>query len=186
MLICFAEISHTVTWDSDLNMTRSGDPSDKQVRQPDDSSPVVEKASVTGITNSTRHPSLDSQLKLKALYSYIDACDGIIQEMRTDIGLLKGDVADLEILKRVAEKLGKFCLDADGWGFEELYRVAFDMQHQLINLDSGKQKWSNRATAILDQKLTMMSKMLRECENDYHKRLAISGLLNTPSRDESE
>jgi hypothetical protein len=167
-------------------MTQSGDPSDKQIRQPDDFSPVVEKAAVSGVTDYTRPPSLDSQLKLKALYSYIDACDGIIQEMRTDIGLLKGHADDHEILKRVTEKLGKICLDADGWGFEELYRVAFDMQHQLIILDSGKQEWSNRATAILDQKLTMMSKMLRECENDYHKRLAISGLLNTPSRDESE
>jgi predicted HicB family RNase H-like nuclease len=57
--------------------------------------------------------SIESQLKLRSLYEYLDFCRQTLDEIRQDISLPH--------IQRVSEKLERFCVEADSWGFDSLY-----------------------------------------------------------------
>ena len=120
-------------------------------------------------------PSLESQLQLRSLYQYVDACQKTLNEIRADFYLSQSSPESLDVLQKAAQRLGRFCIDADSWGFSDLYDVASGLQ--VLLLDSRNRAQSDSFWVVLNRGLGMMSALLEQCENDFRRRLAVADML---------
>jgi len=87
----------------------------------------------------------------------------------------------------MAKQLGCFCLEADSWGFQSLYDVAFTLQTALI--DSGSRDWNNGMREAFDRGLDTLSALVERCETDVRWDYALNETLERlrhagPSPDE--
>lgn len=109
--------------------------------------------------------SLESQMRLRELYSYVDNCRAMLDEISTELAWGRMD--------RVPEKLERFCFEADGWGFDALYKVAAGL-HSLV-VDHGARK--EGIQEALDRGLEMLSALIEQCGCDFQWRLAVADVL---------
>jgi hypothetical protein len=56
--------------------------------------------------------SIESQLQLRALYDYIDACRMMLSNIRMDLSLLESHPGSSAYAKRASEHLGSFCIES--------------------------------------------------------------------------
>lgn len=120
--------------------------------------------------------SFESQLKLREFYEYVESCRGILGEIRADLSLFEANSEDLRILRKASERLEKFCLEADSWGFSALYHIGLSLQMLLLNTGRIQDSvfWSS-----LDHALEMLSALLDQCESEFRWRLATAEMLDS-------
>ena len=125
--------------------------------------------------------SIESQLKLRSLYEYIDNCRIALNDIRGDLSLdsfaPEGAFSSPFGIQRASERLGKFCIEADNWGFDSLYETALRLQIFLMN-NAGR-LWNREFRDMIQRGLTLLSAMLEECERYYSFRLATSDLFDS-------
>jgi hypothetical protein len=151
--------------------------SDGQYWQQKKSQPFTLKASRDSLSILNFNSSVDAQIELHSLHNYVDSCQESIRDIRMEIEFLSGQASNNEILVRIGKKLGKICLDTDGWQFDDLYQIACAVQRQLLDLELGIQKWGGPLAKAIDEGLTMLSVLLEECENDFLRRLSVNDFL---------
>jgi len=127
------------------------------------------------------------QLQLKSLREYADSCRSALNSIQRDFESFKLDPDNLSILSGMAKQLGCFCLEADSWGFQSLYDVAFTLQTALI--DSGSRDWNNGMREAFDRGLDTLSALVERCETDVRWDYALNETLERlrhagPSPDE--
>ena len=115
------------------------------------------------------------QLKLKPLYEYLDSCHLTLGQVRSDLSDYYANPASSACLKRAAERLGEFCIDADSWGFDALYEVAQGVQMLLLN--SGERSPGENLREALNRGLYLLSALLQRCEGDFQLKLAVGETL---------
>jgi hypothetical protein len=112
--------------------------------------------------------SIESQLKLRSLYEYLDFCRQALDEIQRDIVSRH--------LPQASERLEKFCVEADSWGFDALYEIALSLQVLLLNASGHIQ--GNGISEALRRGLEMLSALLEQCERDFCYRLATADTLD--------
>ncbi len=120
--------------------------------------------------------SVESQLKLRALYEYIETCRTAINDIRKNLSLLKMYPECSEYSKKASEQLGRLCMEADSWGFDAFYQISIGMQMLLLDSSHGYQKeafWN-----ALNRGWSMLWDLLEQCESDFRWRLAIADTLD--------
>jgi hypothetical protein len=125
------------------------------------------------------HPrmlSLESQLKLRTLYEYVESCRTILREIHVDLSLFEANPECMVYPKRASERLENFCIEADSWGFNALYEIGLGLQVLLLNASSQLQ--GNRFWEALNRGVAMLSALLDQCESDFRWRLAIAEVLD--------
>ena len=121
--------------------------------------------------------SIESQLKLRELYAFIDTSRTALNDIRRDLSLFSSTSEDSCNLQKISAQLGHFCTEADNWGFDALYQVGLRLQMALLNCSSRLQEdilWNT-----LNRALAMLSALLEQCENDIRWRLAIADMLDS-------
>jgi hypothetical protein len=120
--------------------------------------------------------SVDSQLKLRGLYEYLDLSRQTLDMIRRDLVLRESGADGFERLHRASERLERFCVEADSWGFNALYEIALSLQMLLLN--AGGRIRDNGFWEALQQGLGMLSALLEQCERDFRWRLATADTLD--------
>ena len=121
-------------------------------------------------------------VSLKSLYAFLDKFEEDLTDLQTALSRLNGDLGTQGILQAPARKLGRLCLDADSWGFDDLHLVARETLFLVLDLDEGVREWSEDVAAAVERGLAMLSTILHECEGGYRRRLAIADLLDSLSQ----
>lgn len=124
--------------------------------------------------------SVDSQLKLRELYDFVEVCRAVLAEVQRDVSLSESDPENAIWVQRASEKLERFCIEADSWGFNSLYEVGLGLQMLLI--DSGNRVQSDAFWDTVHRGLVMLSALLEQCEIDFRWRLAIADMLDNISQ----
>jgi hypothetical protein len=119
--------------------------------------------------------SFEAQRQQRSLREYIDYCHTVLDEIRQDLNHFEMHSGNPAILSRAAKNLGRFCLDADSWGFNSLYDVALALQ--TILLKSGKGFWDNPSWEVIKKGLFILSTLVEQCETDIHRRSAVNETL---------
>jgi len=120
--------------------------------------------------------SIESQLQLRALYDFVDACRMTLSNIRMDLSLLEANPGSDLYVKRASEHLGNLCIEADSWGFDSLYEIALSLQ--MLLLESGSQEQDDDCREALKRGMTTLSGLVEKCENDFRWRLAVADTLN--------
>ncbi|MBN1567554.1 MAG: hypothetical protein JXA73_06885 [Acidobacteria bacterium] len=121
--------------------------------------------------------SIESQLKLRELYNYIEVYQAVLREIKTDLFLFESNSENVASLQRASEMLEEFCIEADSWGFNSLYEIGLSLQMLLINSQNRIQNgvfWDT-----LKRGLAMLSDLLEQCEIDFRWRLAVADMLDS-------
>jgi hypothetical protein len=121
--------------------------------------------------------SLESQLRLRGLYDYIDTSRIALDEIRKDLSLFISNAEDTAGLRNVSEQLAAVCIEAEGWGFDALYRVGMSLQ--VLLLDYGHRIQEEVFWNTLTRGVSMMSSLLDQCENEFRSRLAVGDFLDS-------
>ncbi len=119
--------------------------------------------------------SIESQLKLRGLYEYMDSCRLALDEIRRELGLHMFEPVGRINMQGATERLERFCVEADSWGFNSLYEVAQGLQMLLLHC-TGRAEVSGFRDALL-RGLAMIPALLEQCERDFCWRLAIADML---------
>jgi hypothetical protein len=127
---------------------------------------------------------LERQLAKRALYQYLDEGDAILSNYRTELAQLSHNPADTGRLKQIADKLGRFCLDSDSWGFEDIYQVGQQLQHMALEMLHGLRTWDAKTTRLTAGGLDLLQNLLHECERDYDRQIAVANYLQNFATDE--
>jgi hypothetical protein len=120
--------------------------------------------------------SLESQLKLRALYEYVEDSRNALNDIKMHLSMLESNPGCSACLKTASQRLGDFCIEADSWGFDSLYETSLGLQTLLLDSSGhveGEDFWK-----ALNRGLTVLSVLLDQCEGDFRQRLAISDLLD--------
>ncbi len=121
-------------------------------------------------------------VSLSSLYSFLDKSEEDLSDLQSVLAVLNSDLRKQGILQAPARKLGRLCLDADSWGFDDLHMVARETLFLVLDLDEGVREWSADVAAAAERGLAMLSTILHECESGYRRRLAIADLLDSLSQ----
>jgi hypothetical protein len=121
--------------------------------------------------------SVESQLKLLAVREYEGNSRSILNEIHGYLSFVESNPDGPINLQKASEKLGKFCIEADSWGFSSLCEVAQGLQMFLLN--SGDRTKNKSFQETIDRSLAMLSALLECCEPDYRRRLAIEDTLES-------
>jgi len=120
--------------------------------------------------------SIESQLKLRALYDYLEVSRTTLDEIQTDLSMSESSPdASLNLLK-ASRRLKNFCLDADSWGFDAVYEIGLGLQ--MLLFDSGSRVQSDVFWETFNRGMAMLSALLDRCESDFRWRLAIADMLD--------
>jgi hypothetical protein len=123
--------------------------------------------------------SIESQIRMKALYDYVDACRTALDDIKTDFSLLEPNPGCLASL-RVSERLQKFCMEADSWDFDSLCEISRALQ--LLVIESRGRMWGDDFWKALNVGLTTLSALLEKCECEFRGRLAVADTLDRINR----
>ncbi len=116
--------------------------------------------------------TIDSQLRLRALYEFIDAGRASLDGINADLSLHSGAS---ECLRRSAERLKTLCIDADSWGFDALYEIAWRLQ--MLLLDCSRRPRGDDSRDVIQRAMGLLSSLLEQCESDFRRRLAVAEVL---------
>ncbi len=129
---------------------------------------------------------MDSQLELRAFRESLDEWEAIISDIRSRINDLRKPQRDQQELRRIAGKLGKICLEADAWGFDDLHHIGLRTQQLVSDLRLGTLPWDDRTLDHLQDALTMLSSILPQCEKEFRRRQSTSNMLHLLSTEAEE
>jgi hypothetical protein len=129
---------------------------------------------------------MDFQLELRAFRDSLDEWEAIISDIRSDVGDLRALPRDKQKLRRMVAKLGKICLEADAWGFDDLYHIALRTQQIVSDLRLGFLPWDHRTLDHLLDALSMLSSILPHCDKEFRRRQSTSNMLQLLSTEGSE
>ena len=118
--------------------------------------------------------SIESQLKLRELYEFIDTSRAALNDIRRVLSFFPSTSEDSRTLQKISAQLGHFCTEADSWGFDALYQVGFRLQTALLNCSGRLHEdilWNT-----LNRALAMLITLLEQCEGDFRWRLAIADM----------
>ncbi len=87
------------------------------------------------------------------------------------------DPSNPVILSKAAKRLGRFCQDADSWGFHSLDDVALGLQKLL--LESFDRAVSIRLWMVLERGLNLLLDLVDSLEDDFRKGLAVKDVLES-------
>ena len=121
--------------------------------------------------------SIESQLKLRELYDFIDSSRAALNDIRRDISFFPSSSEESCNLQNISAQLGHFCTEADNWGFDALYQVGLSLQMALFNCDGRFHEdilWNT-----LNRALAMLSTLLEQCEIDFRRQLAVADMLDS-------
>jgi hypothetical protein len=124
--------------------------------------------------------SVESQLKLREFYNYLDICRTILGEIQANISHFETNPGDTSTLQRASELLESFCFEADSWGFNSLYEIGLGLQMLLIN--PGNRIHTGDFWGTLNSGIALLSALLDQCETDFRWRLAIADMLDHINR----
>jgi hypothetical protein len=119
---------------------------------------------------------IESQIRLRALYEYLDACRATLHEIRQDLLLFESNPECSLYAKRAAELLENFCIEADSWGFNALYEIGLGLQVLLLN--SSRRPQNGRFWEALYRGVETLLALLEQCESDFRWRLAVADVLD--------
>ena len=120
---------------------------------------------------------MDSQLELRTFRDCLDEWENLISGIRSEINDLRAFPRDRQKLRRIAARLGKICLEADAWGFDDLHHIALRTQQLVSDLRLGTLPWDHRILDYLQDALAMLSSILPQCEKEFRRRLSTSNML---------
>jgi hypothetical protein len=121
--------------------------------------------------------SIESQLKLRELFEFIDTSRAALNDIRRDLSFFPSPSKDSCNLQKISVQLGHFCTEADNWGFDALYQVGLRLQMALLNCSGRLHEdilWNT-----LNRALAMLLTLLDQCESDFRWRLAIADMLDS-------
>lgn len=121
--------------------------------------------------------SAASQIRMRALYEYVDASIESLQEIRARLDPSQAGPKPKEAVAWAIARLGRICLDADNWGHDEFYRLAAGLQRALM--ESGGAVWTGSFAFLVEKALRMLSALVSEWDQDFRRTLAISDLLDS-------
>ncbi len=114
---------------------------------------------------------------LHSLHDYVLECEDSLNEIRASIECLAPDAAEPAVLRRIAARLGKICMDADGWGFNRIYRLSQAIQTLVFDVYTGNRGWTAQVAQGVQRGLAILSSILRECENNFRLTLEMAEFL---------
>jgi len=120
--------------------------------------------------------SVESQIKVRELYKYVEASRAALKEVHGYLVLFKANPECFQYPKRASERLEGFCIEADSWGFEGLYEIGLGLQ--VLLLDAHRRARSHRFWEALDRGLSMLVSLLEQCERDFLRRLAVADVVD--------
>ena len=120
--------------------------------------------------------SLESQLRLREFYGYLENGRTALSSIRAELFLLESDPGNAKYLKKVSDCLESFCVDADSWGFNSLYEISLGLQMLLIK--AGNRLQEGYYLETLHKGLAMLSALLEQCESDFRWALAVAEMLD--------
>jgi hypothetical protein len=149
-------------------------------------SPSMYAPSLVQVKEDTFHSqtSLQAQLAKRDLYKYLDEAETILSDCSAELEQLQRNQADPGRLKRIADLLGRFSTDSDGWGFEDIYLVVAQLQHMVLAIIQGLRTWDAETARLTAAGLDLLQSLLHECERDYDRRLAVAAYLQSFAPDE--
>ena len=121
--------------------------------------------------------SIESQLKLRELFEFMDTSRRALNDIRRDLSLFPSASEDSCNLQKISAQLGHFCTEADNWGFDVLYQVGLSLQMALLNCSGRLQEdilWNT-----LNRALALLSTLLEQCESDFRRQLAVADMLDS-------
>ncbi len=133
------------------------------------------------IENSTppepefRNLSAESQTRLRALCGYLDGCAATIQEIRARLAPMQPDAKSRDAVDWSLARLGRICLEADSWGYDELYLVAAGLQRLLM--ESRNAGWTARLGKVVDRSLSAMSSLVSNWDLEFRRSLELGELI---------
>jgi hypothetical protein len=108
--------------------------------------------------------SFYTQKQLRVLREYADNCRTVLDEIREDLNRYEMDFGNSDLLYEAAKKLGRFCMDADSWGFDALYGIGLALQTMLLK--SGEQVRDESWWRSVNNGLAMLSILVEKYETD--------------------
>jgi hypothetical protein len=105
--------------------------------------------------------SVESQLKIRALYEYVEACRTTLNDIRRDLSFMKSCPECSGYAKKASERLKNLCLEADSWGFNSFYQISMRMQSLL--LDSGGRQQEESFWNALNRGWSILWALLEQC-----------------------
>lgn len=121
--------------------------------------------------------SIEAQLTIRELCEHIEFSRQILGEIRSALSLFKENPEDPGVLHRASERLERFCLEADSWGFSDLYQIGMGLQVLLV--DCCGRTCDNIFWGAVNRALSMLATLLEQCESDFRWRLAIADTLDS-------
>jgi hypothetical protein len=121
--------------------------------------------------------SVESQLKLLAFREYADTSRNLLNEIHEYLAFVESNPESAANLQKASERLGKFCIEADSWGFNPLYEVAQGLQFFLMN--SGSRLKNKGCRETLNRSFAMLTALLERSESDFRWRLAVGETLGS-------
>ena len=121
-------------------------------------------------------PSVESQLRLRELYVYLETCRTNLKEIRRELSLFESGPDNTKNLEKAAQRLGAFCIEADSWGFSALYEIGLSLQ--LLLLNSGGNTQRTKLREALNRGLETMSVLIEQCGSDFRRRLTVADTLD--------
>jgi hypothetical protein len=119
--------------------------------------------------------SIESQIRMKALYEYVDACQTALDDIKTDFSLLEPN-PECPASLRASERLQKFCIEADSWEFDSLCEISRALQ--LLVIESRGRVWGDDFWKALNGGLATLSALLEKCACEFRWRLAVADTLD--------
>jgi hypothetical protein len=117
--------------------------------------------------------------RLQLLHKYLENCQVTLNAIRTDFNVSQSNPENPTSLQQAAQRLAELCTDTDGWGFDMIYRVAFNLQVLLI--DSLTRIHDDPFWKTLDKGLELLTILINQCEVDFHQRLVANDVLDSTS-----
>jgi hypothetical protein len=108
--------------------------------------------------------SFYTQKQLRVLREYTDHCRTVLDEIREDLNGCEMEPGNSAILYETAKKLGRFCMDADSWGFDSLYNIGLALQTMLLK--AGEHVRDESWGRSVNNGLAMLSILVEKYETD--------------------
>ncbi len=126
---------------------------------------------------SSARTILEEQLAKRSLHEYLDNGLAILSEYRAELMQMGSNPTDPVQLKQIIAKLGKFCLDSDSWGFEDVYHVAKQLHYMTLEIVQSGHLRNATARQLAAAGLDLLESLLNQCEHDYDRRIAVASFL---------
>ena len=125
---------------------------------------------------TTGELSAASQARLDSLRNCLKSCFEELTEIRKELATVEFSEDHSIVFQKISEHLRSFCLEADSWGFESLYSLAFSLQTLLMNYSDRTDR--DAFWEALNRGLSLIAVLLNQSQQDYRNRLETAELVD--------